>query len=382
MNSFLFLCLLIIITTNKLTPNNNLRKDRVKRNVQIRTDFPEDTDIVIDTNDPQLYIINITYYYFYDQGLDLYLFSDPEINVTITLLITLYIDQFNDSLGYWTSKEIDVRAYDYDGTGELFSAYIDDLILDDSSSISISILNIIIESNNTISNYYVYFEEMTYTYPEDTSIGDWSDLHEEYVDYSTDTDIYSSLNDTNNTDISPINRASKSSGSIPIGAIIGIISAVIVVGVVIVTICLCRRKKTRPPEGPPEVQPGQKKGSGITQGIKNGDTLVNDTLEKFEINQKDKTSDIIPKRTFILKTTSQKEIKIEIEENKNIGDLRKLYFETIGQPYLNEDKTIYFLVDGNYLSTESNILIKDKFNENDKKKVIIIADNEDKIKLQ
>jgi len=382
MNSFLFLCLLIIITTNKLTPKNNLRKDRVKRNVQIRTDFPEDTDIVIDTNDPQLYIINITYYYFYDQGLDLYLFSDPEINVTITLLITLYIDQFNDSLGYWTSKEIDVRAYDYDGTGELFSAYIDDLILDDSSSISISILNIIIESNNTISNYYVYFEEMTYTYPEDTSIGDWSDLHEEYVDYSTDTDIYSSLNDTNNTDISPINRASKSSGSIPIGAIIGIISAVIVVGVVIVTICLCRRKKTRPPEGPPEVQPGQKKGSGITQGIKNGDTLVNDTLEKFEINQKDKTSDIIPKRTFILKTTSQKEIKIEIEENKNIGDLRKLYFETIGQPYLNEDKTIYFLVDGNYLSTESNILIKDKFNENDKKKVIIIADNEDKIKLQ
>ena len=352
MNSFLFLCLLIIIKTNKLTPKNNLRKDRVKRNVQIATDFPEDTDTVIDTNDPQLYIINITYYYFYDQGLDLYLFSDPEINVTITLLITLYIDQFNDSLGYWTSKEIDVRAYDYDGTGELFSAYIDDLILDDSSSISISILNIIIESNNTISNYYVYFEEMTYTYPEDTSIGDWSDLHEEYVDYSTDTDIYSSLNDTNNTDISPINRASKSSGSIPIGAIIGIISAVIVVGVVIVTICLCRRKKTKPPEGPPQGPPGQQGGSGILQGNQNEITIMNATLANLKTNPEGK-------KIFIFQTTAQKTVEIEIEEDKNILDLRKLYFETIKKPELYIDKSICFLVNGGNLPLDPNVLIKD-----------------------
>jgi len=372
MNSFLFLCLLIIIKTNKLTPKNNLRKDRVKRNVQIATDFPEDTDTVIDTNDPQLYIINITYYYFYDQGLDLYLFSDPEINVTITLLITLYIDQFNDSLGYWTSKEIDVRAYDYDGTGELFSAYIDDLILDDSSSISISILNIIIESNNTISNYYVYFEEMTYTYPEDTSIGDWSDLHEEYVDYSTDTDIYSSLNDTNNTDISPINRASKSSGSIPIGAIIGIISAVIVVGVVIVTICLCRRKKTKPPEGPPQGPPGQQGGSGILQGNQNEITIMNATLANLKTNPEGK-------KIFIFKTTAQKTVEIEIEEDKNIQDLIKLYFETIKKPELYGDESILFLVNGNILPLDPNVVIKEKFKDRNEAIVILIDDNDEKI---
>ena len=372
MNSFLFLCLLIIIKTNKLTPKNNLRKDRVKRNVQIATDFPEDTDTVIDTNDPQLYIINITYYYFYDQGLDLYLFSDPEINVTITLLITLYIDQFNDSLGYWTSKEIDVRAYDYDGTGELFSAYIDDLILDDSSSISISILNIIIESNNTISNYYVYFEEMTYTYPEDTSIGDWSDLHEEYVDYSTDTDIYSSLNDTNNTDISPINRASKSSGSIPIGAIIGIISAVIVVGVVIVTICLCRRKKTKPPEGPPQGPPGQQGGSGILQGNQNEITIMNATLANLKTNPEGK-------KIFIFQTTAQKTVEIEIEEDKNILDLRKLYFETIKKPELYIDKSMCFLVNCVNLPIDTYVLIKDCFKDRNEAIVILIADNDDKL---
>ena len=118
MISFLILFLTIIVKTNKMTPNNNLQKNRVKRNVQIDTYF--DTNIVIDAMAPNFYIINITDYYFHNDGLDLHIFSTPELNEDITLLITLNIDMYNDSLGYWISKEIDVRAYDYYGTSEYF----------------------------------------------------------------------------------------------------------------------------------------------------------------------------------------------------------------------------------------------------------------------
>ena len=166
MISFLILCLTIIIKTNninKAIPHNNFRKDRVKRNAQIDTYF--DTDIVIDTMAPNFYVINVTGCYFRNDGLDLFIFSTPELNEDITLLITLYIDMYNDSLGYWITKEIDVRAYDYYGTGEIFSAYFDDLNLDIfTSDISLTVLNIIVESNSTINNYYVYFEEINYNF--------------------------------------------------------------------------------------------------------------------------------------------------------------------------------------------------------------------------
>jgi hypothetical protein len=174
MISFLILYLIIFIKSNninKAIPNNNFRKDRVKRKVQIETYI--DTSIEIETYYTTMYILNVTYYYFYNMGLDLNIISTPELIEDITLLITLYIDKYNDSLGYWTNKEIDVRAYDYYGTGEMFSAYIDDLNLDNfTSDISLTVLNIIVESNSTINNYYVYFEEINYNFPKATSAYD------------------------------------------------------------------------------------------------------------------------------------------------------------------------------------------------------------------
>ena len=205
----------MIVKTNKITPNNNLQKNRVKRNVQIDTYF--DTNIVIDAMAPNFYIINITDYYFHNDGLDLHIFSTPELNEDITLLITVYIDMYNDSLGYWISKEIDVRAYDYYGTSEIFSAYFDDLNLDIfTSDISLTVLNIIVESNSTINNYYVYFEEINYNFPKATSAYDSAISNY----YEADTNSYYP-DITDNTNISSyISGGSKSSGSISTGVII------------------------------------------------------------------------------------------------------------------------------------------------------------------
>jgi len=382
MISFLILYLTIFIKTNninKTIPNNNFKKDRVKRKVQIETYF--DTTIQTETNYITIYQINVTYFLFYNLGLDLHIFSTPELNEDITLLITLYIDKYNDSLGYWTSKEIDVRAYDYYGTGEMFSAYIDDLNLDNfTSDISLTVLNIIVESNNTNNDYYVYFEEMTFNFPEETDTYIPWDMSDYYQ-----TDTYSSYPDTtDNTEISYISGGSKSSGSISTGVIIGIIAGVVAVIGIIVTIIICVLKRKRakvPPGNPqgqsrqPERQTGQPEGPTDTVGI-------NASLKHLNTKPTEtKNLGLTKKRKFILKTIKQAKLEIEIEENKRILDLRKLYFETIRQPELIEDETIYFTANGDNISNDPNALIENKFNGNDKSNVIVVVDVDDKINL-
>ena len=73
---------------------------------------------------------------------------------------------------------------------------------------------------------------------------------------------------------------------------------------------------------------------------------------------------------------------MEIDENKHIQDLIKLYFEMIGQPELIGDKSIYFLKDGGIFESEPNVAIKDKFKDDEKPHVIIVNDQDDKIKLK
>ena len=350
MISFLILFLTIIVKTNKITVNNNLQKNRVKRNVQIDTYF--DTNIVIETMAPIFYIINVTDYYFHNDGLDLFIFSNPELNEDITLLITLYIDIFNDSLGYWTNKEIDVRAYDYYGTRERFSAYIDDLNLDNLNLVSLTVLNIIVESNSTNNNYNVYFEEINYSVQEETSVYDSAISNY----YETDTDSYNP-DTTDDTEFSNISGGSKSSGSISTGVIIGIIIAVVVViGGIITTYCLCKNKKN------------ETNGSETEIKIKNTNESV--------LNQINKNI------TFSFKTGNQQiQTELTVKDNITLLEMRIQYFKKINKINLVKNKQIFFLCDAKCFAFNSEGLIKDHFKDENKVYQIIVVDQNQEEKM-
>ena len=152
----IFSLLIIIVNTNndKIVYKdifNNLRRNKVKRELQ---------------EESNIYNLNVTNYNFFESQMELLIHSEPELDNDITLLIKLYIDKYNYTLGYWTNKEIDVRAYDYSGTGEVFTANVEELILDRlTGDMSITILNISVESYNASNVYYIFFEERTFNFP-------------------------------------------------------------------------------------------------------------------------------------------------------------------------------------------------------------------------
>lgn len=383
MISFLILCLTIIIKTNninKAIPHNNFRKDRVKRNIQIDT-YIFETNIV-ETYSPNTYNINVTYYHFYDRGLELYIFSSPELNEDITLLITLYIDMYNDSLGYWISKEIDVRAYDYYGTGNMFSAYIDELnLVNLTSDISLTILNIIVESNNTNNNYYVNFEEMTFNFPEETDYDYSTSLEMSDSYYQIDTDSYYP-DTTNNTESSYISVGNRSSGSISTGVIIGIIAGVVaVIGIVITIIIIyLRKRKKKKPSGVPTGTTGT---TGST-GTKPDETIENNSFKGLNRNGSKGNPLGAPKKKITITTTEQKKIIIEIEEDKTILDLKKLCLKKIGKSDLIGNENIFFLFGADNILTKPNVLIKEKFkseDDNNNYSILMVDNDKEPIKF-
>ena len=136
------------IQKNKTVIYNNSLKVKIERNLQIENE----TDLEAGTDYENIYYINVTNYTFDNQEMNVYIDYSTILFEEITLLITLYIDKYNDSLGYWTNKVVDVRAYYYDIN--VYSAYVEDLTLDNlSGDISLTILNIEAESDN-LSNFY------------------------------------------------------------------------------------------------------------------------------------------------------------------------------------------------------------------------------------
>ena len=82
---------------------------------------------------------------------------------------------------------------------------------------------------------------------------------------------------------------------------------------------------------------------------------------------------------IIFETTAQKRKFIEIDENKNIEELIKLYFKIINKPELFLDPSIRFLCNGYMLNPHSKDLIKSFINHKNNVNVIIVDDLEDKI---
>ena len=210
---------------NEIAPYNNLRKDNSKIN------------LLINPNSVNITIINIT---FEDREINLYVNPESEIQTNLTFLITLYIDKYDDYLGYWLSKEIEVKASDYNGIG-VFSAYIEDLTFENLTyDLNLVILNITIDNSNVNITYNVNYDQLVFNFPEENSIDVVNDLSPPDFDNG---DFYGPIT-SDNSESYTNSEGNESSGSISIGIIIGIIAGVIeVIGAIITTICLCRKKK-------------------------------------------------------------------------------------------------------------------------------------------
>ena len=76
-------------------------------------------------------------------------------------------------------------------------------------------------------------------------------------------------------------------------------------------------------------------------------------------------------------TISQKRTKIQIDKNKNVRELVKLYFEKIYHPELFGDSSIFFLKDAGIMLP--NDLIKSYFGKERETLTIIVVDQEEKI---
>ena len=132
---FLFSIVKANIQKNKTVIYNNSLKVKIERNLQIENE----TDLEAGTDYENIYYINVTNYTFDNQEMNVYIDYSTILFEEITLLITLYIDKYNDSLGYWTNKVVDVRAYYYYDIN-VYSAYVEDLTLDNlSGDISLTI---------------------------------------------------------------------------------------------------------------------------------------------------------------------------------------------------------------------------------------------------
>ena len=344
---FLFSIVKANIQTNKTKAYNDSLKVKIERNLQIENS----TDLEAGTDNLFIFHISIINYTFYDQEMNAYIESDPQLIEEITLLFTLYIDKYDDSLGYWTSKEIDVRAYDYYETG-IYSAYVEDLTLNDlSGDIHLTILDIKVESNETNYIYYIGPNETTFHF----TVATGTDIET----METDSDIDSSDNII-------ISGGGSTSSGLSTGALIGIIiaSVAVLVGGIIIVYC-CYKKCNKKPS-PPEPDDNSSISTNKTNTTMNTESNQNEILFCFEQQNQ--------KKTFI-----------QTSINKSVKEIREKYLIEINRTDLMNDKSIFFQVNGNVITLESegklkNFLPKDiEKNQTNQTVVIIVTDTNDAI---
>ena len=335
MISVLFSFLLVIVkatnNNNEITLHNNLRKDTSKK------------DLLIESNNVNITITNITYE---EREINLYINPESELQNNLTFLITLYIDKYDDYLGFWLSKEIEVRACDYYGIS-IFSAYVEDLTFDNLTlDIFLAILNITIDNSNANNTYNVYFDQLEFNFQEENSISIINYLSP--PDFEGDGDNVNVPISTDNSE-SSINSES-SSGSLSTGIIIGIIAGgVLIIGAIITTIiCLCKKKNNNT------------MNESSNKEIITEEDIIFDQLQKI----KNKGNNIIK---LFFETQSQKiKIEFEIDGYCSLEEMRNQFFEKINRIDLKKDKDIYFLFGGNGFPINKKGLVKNFFKQGDK----------------
>ena len=336
----IFILLLIVkasefskISVNKI--NENLKNDKFRRILQEETDT--DSFIIY-----KIYNISNINYTFENQKLFLYVDSIPELPYYVNFLVKLKIDKYNNSFGYWDEKEIDVRASFDNSTSGVYSAFVDEINLDNlTMDINVTISNVSVLSYDNNIYYYEFTQNSFYFYVKP------------YKDTTIETtELSDSLSNPPN-----IPPGGGSSGSKSIGIIIGIIAAALaIIGIIVGVVIYCYRKK---------------------KSELNKASNFNETTEFHLKSKVEKSKEDL--RTLVLTTQKQDKKTIVINADKNMKDLRRKFFEAIKQPELIEEKSILFLYNGKGFNSNSNDLIKDIFKNNNDYNIVIIVDNDDKI---
>ena len=327
------------------TSYNNLKHNELIRNLQEETD--DDIDEIV-------YNINITDYMFNSMAMYIYLNSQPQLPNNVTFLAELNISKYNNTLGNYVNKKVEVKAFEFSVNKSIYYAFVQDLTLNDTNrNITLEILNLTVDSSIFDDNYY--FNVMNFK-REYTILPEFSDEETEPQNDTTDTTPDSTDNSNSNSNAGATSVRSKSSGGISTGAIIGIIAgAVALIGIIVAAILIYKKLKNKNPDF------DAVSFSTITDRTNNTlKTEPNENIRKFR---------------FI--TTSQYNKNISIGEEKSLKDLRKKYFKEIDLSKLKNERSIQFLFEANVIPTKSKMLIKDYFKKKEGDCIIQVIDHED-----
>ena len=348
MISYLFISLLVMIRIiiNKNTINeNNLKHFQQKRNLQYSqiintteldaTDEDESKDESSEYDIYYDYSIYILDYSFSSNQMIIQYYSLDQLPSNLLLSIYLYI-QIGDQSGneYYLNASLDTEE-------EMFIGYFENINFDDLNEyMRITILNITID--NTLQegkSYYIDYEQLSFEFIQST-ISISNSIY--YQDQSDEIIINNSQGKTSSN--------SLSKGAL-IGIIIGLVALIVIIIIIIILIRRCKKQ---------------------TDNTDTEVVVIND-IEEIK-DQKDKM------RKFVLQTQDQTTtIVICIEIDKSMKDLRKLFFEKINQEGLINDKSIYFLCDGNAFYWDNEVLVKDFCIKCNKAYKVVIVDQESKI---
>ena len=316
----------IYYPTSKLSINNEKDEDIII--------YPTIKPISISTT----YIINITNYSFDNNIINLNIDFKPQKPKNISLLIKLDIFNYNKSKESWGYNYLDV-IIPINASKDNFKATLDIENISEISDISIS--NVYIQHNDWYNKYNIYY---------------------------TNEGLINSNNykSDNFNDIKNLNK--KSSNKLSGGAVIGIIIAIFVfisLIVAIIVYCICKKLKKK--------NSVNKEFSKESMNYFTSHTAINNMGIRILKYPKEDM------RSFHFETQNQLNIIVEINSNKTIKELRKLFFEKIERKNLIKDKTIYFLYKGKQINFEEKGSIGSYFKDYKELYKILVVDNENKI---
>ena len=163
-----------------------------------------------------IYDMYITSSSYNNSELKLFSKSEPKTNDNIHLLLSLNIDKFNSSNDSWKREKIEIKTLEKqidNNHKELFIANLDNYNLNDSI---LTLTKIKTEPSNKNDLYYIHFSNIIFTIPNENEDDDSRTTS--YLKIISSTEVIDNI----------VIKSSKTSKSLSKGAIIGIISGIIV----------------------------------------------------------------------------------------------------------------------------------------------------------
>ena len=323
-------------------------------------EYPSIKPISISTK----YYINITNISIIDNNkLYLSINYEPQIPNNVNLLLTIVLRKYNGSK--WSEEDIDIKTLLESNTYK-FTSFSQSLNVEEYARISIN--NGKIDYDDWYNNYYLYYNLESLYINEDKKVTDESWDYASYDENEDDDEL---------------------STGIKILIFAGIILVIIGISIASLFIYKCiknRRNRNIAMLGNNNLNINNM--NNINNDINTHNTNIS---ESFYLNNNSlilttATGSVILKepkenmRTFIFQTQNQDKEIFSIESDKSMKELRKLYFEKINQNELLNDKNIFFLFKGKHFTNDTNGFVKDYFNDYTNPNIIIVVDNEEKIK--